>query len=38
MIKEIAFTGTSVTDMKRARAFYEDTLGLKPSEEIAGSI
>ena len=36
MIKEIAFTGTSVTDMKRARAFYEETLGLKPSEEIAG--
>jgi catechol 2,3-dioxygenase-like lactoylglutathione lyase family enzyme len=36
MIQEIAFTGTSVTDMKRARAFYEDTLGLQPSEEIAG--
>lgn len=28
MIKEIAFTGTSVTDMKRARAFYEGGLGL----------
>ena len=36
MIKEIAFTGSSVTDMKRARAFYEDVLGLKPSEEMAG--
>jgi predicted enzyme related to lactoylglutathione lyase len=35
MIKEIAFTGSSVTDMKRARAFYEDVLGLKPSEEMA---
>ena len=36
MIKEIAFTGSSVTDMKRARAFYEDVLGLKPSAEMAG--
>ena len=36
MIKEIAFTGMSVTDMKRARAFYEETLGLKPTEEMAG--
>ena len=36
MITEIAFTGTSVTDMKRARAFYEETLGLKPTEEMAG--
>jgi predicted enzyme related to lactoylglutathione lyase len=36
MIKGIAFTGSSVTDMKRARAFYEDVLGLKPSEEMAG--
>ena len=36
MIQEIAFTGSSVTDMKRARAFYEDVLGLKTSEEMAG--
>jgi predicted enzyme related to lactoylglutathione lyase len=36
MIKGIAFTGSSVTDMKRARTFYEDVLGLKPSEEMAG--
>ena len=36
MIKDIAFTGSSVTDMKRARAFYEDVLGLKLSEEMAG--
>lgn len=30
-ITELAFTGTSVTDMKRARAFYEGVLGLKKS-------
>jgi len=36
MIKEIAFTGSAVTDMKRARAFYEQVLGLKPGEEMAG--
>jgi predicted enzyme related to lactoylglutathione lyase len=30
-ILEIAFTGYCVTDMKRARAFYEDVLGLKTS-------
>jgi len=36
VIKDIAFTGSSVTDMKRARAFYEDVLGLKLSEEMAG--
>jgi predicted enzyme related to lactoylglutathione lyase len=29
----IAFTGIPVTDMKRARAFYEGSLGLKPSAE-----
>jgi catechol 2,3-dioxygenase-like lactoylglutathione lyase family enzyme len=29
----IAFTGIPVTDMKRARAFYEGALGLKPSAE-----
>lgn len=28
---EIAFTGYSVTDMKRAKAFYEGVLGLKKS-------
>src|SRR5215468_11128444 len=36
MIKEIAFTGSSVTDIKRARTFYEHVLGLKPAEEMAG--
>ena len=30
MIKEIAFTAYRVTDMARARAFYEGTLGLSP--------
>jgi predicted enzyme related to lactoylglutathione lyase len=30
-IVEIAFTGYSVTDMKRAKAFYEGILGLKKS-------
>ena len=30
-ITEIAFTGYSVTDMKRAKAFYEGVLGLKKS-------
>jgi predicted enzyme related to lactoylglutathione lyase len=36
VITGIAFTGSAVTDMKRARAFYEDVLGLGPSEEMAG--
>lgn len=30
-IAEIAFSSYAVTDVKRARAFYEETLGLKPS-------
>lgn len=30
-VTEIAFTGYPVTDMARARAFYEGTLGLKPT-------
>ena len=38
MIKELAFTGTPVTDMKRARAFYEGVLGLKPTMESAGGM
>jgi predicted enzyme related to lactoylglutathione lyase len=33
----IAFTGIPVTDMKRARAFYEGALGLKPGME-AGEV
>lgn len=31
-IKEIAFTGYPVTDLARARAFYEGVLNLKPSQ------
>lgn len=38
MIKEIAFTGIPVTDIKRARAFYEGVLGLKPAMESAGGL
>ncbi len=38
MITEIAFTGSPVTDMKRARAFYEGVLGLKPTMESPGGM
>ncbi|HWD18604.1 MAG TPA: VOC family protein [Verrucomicrobiae bacterium] len=38
MIKEIAFTGSPVTDMKRAREFYEGMLGLKMTMESAGGM
>jgi predicted enzyme related to lactoylglutathione lyase len=38
MITEIAFTGTPVTDIKRAREFYEGALGLKPAMESAGGL
>ena len=34
----IAFTGIPVTDIKRARAFYEGPLGLKVSGEFAEGI
>lgn len=33
-ITEIAFTGYSVTDMKRAQGFYEGLLGLKKSRSL----
>src|SRR6266571_7616937 len=33
-IKEIGFVAIPVTDMTRARAFYEEVLGLKTSEEM----
>jgi predicted enzyme related to lactoylglutathione lyase len=36
-VTEIAFTGYPVTDMPRARAFYEGTLGLKPSSTFGDS-
>lgn len=38
MITEVAFAGTPVTDIKRARTFYENILGLKPTMESAGGM
>jgi predicted enzyme related to lactoylglutathione lyase len=35
-IKEIGFVGIPVTDMTKARAFYETVLGLKPDPEMTG--
>ena len=35
-IKAIGFVGIPVTDLQRARSFYEDVLGLKVSEEMMG--
>jgi predicted enzyme related to lactoylglutathione lyase len=35
-IKEIGFVGIPVTDMAKARAFYENVLGLKPDPEMTG--
>jgi predicted enzyme related to lactoylglutathione lyase len=31
MIKEVAFVAIAVSDKERARKFYQETLGLKPS-------
>ena len=38
-VKEVAFSCYAVTDMDRARKFYEGVLGLKPTtdERAAGS-
>ena len=36
MFKKIAFTMYPVTDLARARAFYEDTLGLPGAKELGG--
>src|SRR6059058_5403851 len=36
--KKIAFTGIPVTDIKRARAFYEGVLGLKVSAEFGEGV
>lgn len=36
MVKHIAFTMYPVTDMARARKFYEETLGLALTKESAG--
>ncbi len=35
---EIAFTGTPVTGLPRARAFYEGLPGFKPAMESAGDL
>ena len=35
-IRNIAFVGIPVTDMKRAREFYEDVLGLKIGDQMMG--
>ncbi len=35
--KEIAFVAYPVTDMERARKFYEGVLGLKPNGEYEGN-
>jgi predicted enzyme related to lactoylglutathione lyase len=35
-VMKIGFVGIPVTDLKRARAFYEEVLGLKVSEEMMG--
>jgi predicted enzyme related to lactoylglutathione lyase len=35
-INNIAFVGIPVTDMERARAFYEDVLGLKIADQMMG--
>ena len=37
MIREIAFTGVPVTDIPRARGFYESVLGLQPSGPTDGA-
>jgi len=37
-INQIAFVGIPVTDMSRARSFYEDVLGLSPDPEMTGEM
>jgi predicted enzyme related to lactoylglutathione lyase len=37
-ITELAFFAYAVSDMKKARAFYEGVLGLKPNSEFDGSV
>ena len=37
-INAIAFVGIPVTDMKRAREFYEGVLGLQPDPEMTGEM
>ena len=35
-VQRLAFVGIPVTDMQRARAFYEGVLGLRVAEEMGG--
>src|SRR2546423_14168075 len=35
-VQKLAFVGSPVTDMQRARSFYEDVLGLKVAEAMMG--
>jgi predicted enzyme related to lactoylglutathione lyase len=35
-VQSLAFVGIPVTDLKRARAFYEEVLGLRVVEEMMG--
>lgn len=37
MIREFAFVGIPVTDLTRARNFYEGVLGLKPSSDVTAA-
>ena len=37
-VTNIAFIGIPVTDIKRARAFYEGVLGLKPSDDFSEGV
>ena len=37
-VNEIAFVGVPVTDMNRAREFYEGVLGLTPDPEMTGEM
>ncbi len=37
-VNAIAFVGIPVTDMKRARVFYEGVLGLQPDPEMTGEM
>jgi predicted enzyme related to lactoylglutathione lyase len=37
-VRKIGFIAIPVTDMQRARAFYEGVLGLEPSEEMMGGM
>ena len=37
-VTNLAFVGIPVTDMKKARAFYEGVLSLKPDPEMTGDV